>query len=66
MAPTGYTRVAPSARAFSRMDRVIPAWSFTGSVLGMAQTAVNPPAPAARVPVRMVSLSSRPGSRRWV
>ena len=45
---------------------MIPAVSFTGSVLGMAQTAVKPPAAAARVPVAIVSLSSRPGSRRWV
>ena len=33
-------------------------------VLGMAQTAVKPPAAAARAPVAMVSTSSRPGSRR--
>ena len=30
--------------------------SFTGTVLGMAQTEVNPPAAAAAVPVAMVSL----------
>ena len=45
---------------------MIPALSFTGSVFGIAQTAVKPPAAAARVPVAIVSLSSRPGSRRWV
>ena len=39
--------------------------SFTGRVLGMAATAVKPPAAAAWVPVRMVSLYSSPGSRRW-
>ena len=44
----------------------MPALSFTGSVFGMAQTAVKPPAAAARVPVAIVSLSSRPGSRRCV
>ena len=31
----------------------------------MQQTAVNPPAAAARVPVAMSSLYSWPGSRRW-
>src|SRR2546425_222457 len=41
------------------------AWlSVTGSVFGMAHTAVNPPATAARVPLAMVSTSSFPGSRR--
>ena len=64
MAPTGYTRTTPSARARSRMARVMPAWSLTGSVFGIAHTAVKPPAAAARVPVAIVSLSSRPGSRR--
>ena len=42
------------------------AWlSIGGSVLGMQATLVNPPANAARVPVSIVSSSSRPGSRRW-
>jgi hypothetical protein len=42
------------------------AWlSVTGSVFGIAQTAVNPPAAAARAPVAIVSTSSRPGSRKW-
>src|SRR2546430_4745539 len=41
------------------------AWlSVTGSVFGMAHTAVNPPATAARVPLAMVSTSSFPGSRK--
>src|SRR6266508_4563302 len=41
------------------------AWlSVTGSVLGMAQTAVKPPATAARVPLATVSSSSFPGSRK--
>src|SRR5207302_495568 len=31
----------------------------------MAQTALNPPAAAARAPVAIVSTSSLPGSRRW-
>ena len=41
------------------------AWlSVTGSVLGIAQTAVKPPAAAAMAPVATVSSSSWPGSRR--
>ena len=40
--------------------------SLGGVVFGIAQTAVNPPAAAARVPVAMSSLYSCPGSRRWV
>jgi hypothetical protein len=35
---------------------VVSGESFTGVVLGMAATAVNPPAAAAAVPVAMVSL----------
>ncbi len=66
MAPMGQTRTAPSRAAASRIARVMPAWSFTGSVFGIAHTAVNPPAAAARVPVAIVSLSSRPGCRKWV
>src|SRR4051812_46048630 len=42
------------------------AWlSVTGSVFGIAHTAVKPPATAARAPLAIVSTSSRPGSRRW-
>ena len=40
------------------------ALSFTGSVLGMQQMEVKPPAAAARAPVSMVSACSMPGSRR--
>ncbi len=40
MAPMGYTRTAAASRARSRMSRVTPAVSFTGSVFGIAQTAV--------------------------
>ena len=46
------------------IQRVISAESFTGTVFGMAQTEVNPPAAAAAVPVTMVSLCDWPGSRR--
>ncbi len=62
----GYTRTRASRFAVSTMKRVVEAESFTGVVLGMAHTAVKPPAAAAWEPVAMVSLSSRPGSRRWV
>src|ERR1700719_1105655 len=47
------------------MKRVMEALSFMGLVLGMQQTAVNPPRAAAFVPVSMVSEFSCPGSRRW-
>jgi hypothetical protein len=66
IAPIGYTRTMASRFAVSTMKRVVEAESFTGVVLGIAHTAVKPPAAAARAPVAMVSLSSRPGSRRWV
>src|SRR5271157_3061513 len=51
-------------RSGARIQRVISAESFTGTVLGMAQTEVNPPAAAAAVPVALVSLWACPGSRR--
>src|SRR5262245_45225267 len=38
---------------------------MTGLVFAIAATAVNPPAAAAASPVAMVSLYSKPGSRRW-
>jgi len=38
--------------------------SLTGNVLAMQATAVKPPAAAARVPEAIVSLYSKPGSRR--
>ena len=34
-------------------------------MLGMVATAVNPPAAAAALPLAMVSLASKPGSRKW-
>ena len=48
------------------MSSVTARVSLGGTVLGMAHTAVNPPAAAARVPVAMSSLYSWPGSRRCV
>src|SRR5579862_600115 len=64
-APIGQTRTAPWDAARSTMPRVTEALSLTGCVLGMQQTAVNPPRAAASVPVSIVSESSWPGSRRW-
>src|SRR6266481_6357518 len=63
-APMGQTRTWPWTLARSTMKRVIEALSLTGLVLGMQQTAVNPPRAADLVPVSMVSEFSCPGSRR--
>ena len=41
------------------------ALSLIGFVLGMQQIDVNPPAAADSVPLRIVSLYSKPGSRKW-
>ena len=57
-------RRTTASRSGACIQRVISAESFTGLVLGMAQTAVKPPAAAAAVPVAMVSLCGWPGSRR--
>ena len=65
MAPMGKTWAAPSRRARSMMKSVTDWLSLTGAVLAIQQTDVNPPRAAARVPVAIVSMSSRPGSRRW-
>src|ERR1700682_6409648 len=64
-APIGHTRTLETAAARSRIERVTDTLSFTGRVLGIGHTAVNPPRAAARVPVSMVSEDSPPGSRRW-
>ena len=63
MAPMGKTR-AEASLAWDRMNSVTDRLSFTGFVFGMQQTEVNPPAFAAAVPVAIVSLYSKPGSRR--
>ena len=52
IAPTGNTSASPAAAALSRISATMPAWSVTGSVLAIDETAVNPPAAAARVPGR--------------
>ena len=40
MAPTGNTSARPAAAAFSLTSATIAAWSVTGSVLAMDETAV--------------------------
>src|SRR5271170_7105230 len=62
-APIGKTRIA-ALRSGACIHRVVSAESFTGTVFGMAQTVVNPPAAAAAVPEAIVSLYPWPGSRR--
>ncbi len=65
-APIGKTRTAAVSRARRTTNATVGASSGTGSVFAMAQTAVNPPAAAARVPLAIVSLYSKPGSLRCV
>ena len=48
------------------MKRVTAGLSLIGSVFGIAQMLVQPPATAAAAPVATVSLYSCPGSRRCV
>src|ERR1700730_5549793 len=64
-APMGHTRTLPATLARSSMKRVTEALSLTGVVLGMQQTAVNPPRAAAPGPAPIVSEHSCPGWRRW-
>ena len=66
---TPFERIIRAAADRYRVDAdlihcVIAAESFTGDVLGMVQTEVNPPAAAAMVPLAIVSLCDWPGSRR--
>ena len=65
IAPMGCTRTRPCSRALATIISVMARLSFTGRVLGIAQTRVKPPAAAARVPDTTSSLYSYPGSRRW-
>src|SRR5712692_438285 len=64
-APIGKRRVPPTAAARRSINSVTADVSLTGLVFAIAATAVNPPAAAAASPVAMVSLYSKPGSRRW-
>ena len=64
-APIGNTRTAPVSRARRTTNATVEASSVTGRVFAIAQTVVKPPAAAARVPEAIVSLYSKPGSRRW-
>src|SRR5574337_1080554 len=57
--------MAPSRFAVSRINSATERVSLTGAVFGIQQTAVKPPRAAAIVPLAIVSLSSRPGWRRW-
>ena len=63
-APTGKTRQRPVSLPRSLTKWTSAGESIAGSVLGMQQTAVKPPATALAVPVAMVSARSPPGSRR--
>ena len=54
-AAMGKTRML-APRSGLCIQRVVSGESLTGTVLGMAQTLVKPPAAAAAVPVAMVSL----------
>ena len=62
-AATGNTLIT-ALRSGCCIQAVISGESFTGAVLGMAPTEVNPPAAAAAVPLAMLSLCACPGSRR--
>ena len=63
-APTAKTSHQPASLPKRTTCSTTPAVSATGSVFAMAKTAVYPPRAAARVPVKTVSASSRPGSRK--
>ena len=62
--PAGYTSHRPALSARFDTSAMTATLSATGSVLGIAHTAVNPPAAAALEPDSTVSLCSKPGSRR--
>ena len=65
-APTGRTSQYPASSPRCLTCSTTPAESWTGVVLAIALTHVYPPAAAAWDPVRTVSASSAPGSRRCV
>ena len=60
MEPIGKTFASCARCACSMMKRVTAGLSFTGSVLGIAQMLVQPPATAAAAPLAIVSLYSAP------
>ena len=64
-APTGHRLIRSSRRASRRRNSMSARESDTGLVLGIGQTPVKPPASAARRPLSIVSLYSKPGCRRW-
>jgi hypothetical protein len=59
----GITRIA-ALRSGACSHSIHSGVSVTGTVFGMEQTVVKPPAAAARVPLAMVSFQVWPGSRR--
>ncbi len=61
----GRTRIQASSRARLMINSTKPALSMGGLVFAMVTTVVNPPLAAARLPLAMVSLDSKPGSRKW-
>ena len=64
IAPMGSTRAFFVRAAWARINSVTERESFTGRVFGIQHTVVNPPATAAALPEAIVSLYSKPGSRR--
>ena len=63
--PSGSTRTTASRRAWVSSDSTSEPVSMLGLRVGQRAQVVKPPAAAARVPLAMVSVSSKPGSRRW-
>ena len=64
MQPDGMTSQSPARSPCARTNSTTIRESCDGSVFGIATTAVKPPNAAARLPVSIVSDSSRPGSRK--
>ncbi|MNC07245.1 hypothetical protein D3C75_547870 [compost metagenome] len=64
MAAYGSTFTSPASAALSFTNCTISGLSVTGRVFGMQAIVVKPPFAAERAPVSMVSLCSKPGSRR--
>ena len=64
--PIGYTFTFPASFALEIMYDTSAALSIGGSVFGIQAIDVKPPIAAARVPLSMSSLYSKPGSRKCV
>ena len=63
--PIGKTRTTPSLAPFANTNWTSDALSTGGTVLGITHRVVKPPRAAAKVPVAIVSLCSKPGSLKW-